>query len=172
MRSFTSYISDLFWDSEKQVGLERHLPLLAVPINIPPLSSRSNPKPSEVIPKFLSAQMCIFFATTLYYAATINDFDLFILKSFGIYFMLAGYNFMDCFWFSELSSGERKGQVTVTAELDGQRWITQLCIIRCKAKRRFVPTLRSQLVRGNTSAVHQPKNWTTSDKQCQKASFP
>lgn len=115
------------------------------------------------------------FAATLYYTAIINVSYLFILNSLSIYFMLADYSFTDCFGFPELASSERTGQVTVTKELDRQLWMNQLWITCCKAKHRFVPTLlKSKLVRGNTSSVHQTEKWMISDNknQWQKASFP
>lgn len=102
-----------------------------------------------------------FFAATLHYAAIMNGFYLFILKSLSLYFTLSDYNFTGCFWFPDLVSSER----------DRLLWMRQLCIICCKAKSRFVSTLlKINLVRGRTSGVPQTKKWIISANK-EKASI-
>lgn len=73
---FLLYIQDLFWDLEKQVGFERDISSYQ---HIPSMSLSYNPKPSEVIPNYFSAEMHML-AQTLYYVVIINVFFLFNLK--------------------------------------------------------------------------------------------
>lgn len=68
----------------------------------------------EIQPKTIwrsSLTKCVgIFTETLYYAAIMNGFYLFILKSLSFYFTLTDYSFTGCFWFPDLVSGGRAGQ--------------------------------------------------------------